>query len=81
MSAPKADEYGFYRVHAIDGSGQDYSTRDYDPEIHVIADGPATDYRGRPLAAGMPVSSIATEPEAPSDPDKAPATKLKETQK
>jgi len=54
MTAPKADEFGFYRVHAIDGSGLDFTVRTFDPEIHVLVDEPATDYRGNPLPASAP---------------------------
>lgn len=45
------DAHGWYRVHAVDGSGLDYSTNSYDPEIHVLVDAPASDAHGRPNAA------------------------------
>ncbi len=63
MTAPKPDEYGYFRVHAIDGSGLDFSTRTFDPEIHKLADGPASDYRGNPLPAA-PAPEPDTKPAA-----------------
>ena len=47
----KPDAHGWYRVHAVDGSGLDYSTTVFDPEIHVLVDEPASDAHGRPYPA------------------------------
>ena len=47
--AQKPDLHGWYRVHAIDGSGLDYSTTVYDPERHVIVIGDTSDTFGNPF--------------------------------
>lgn len=47
----KPDAHGWYRVHAVDGSGLDYSTTVFDPEIHDLVDAPASDAHGRPYPA------------------------------
>jgi hypothetical protein len=57
----KPDGNGWYRVHAKDGSGLDYSTTLFDPEIHVIVGGDASDAHGNPYPAGD-----APQPEEPS---------------
>jgi len=46
--AQKSDLHGWYRVHAIDGSGLDYSTTVYDPERHVLVVDDASDAFGNP---------------------------------
>ena len=50
------DAHGWYRVHAVDGSGLDYSTTVFDPEIHDLVDEPASDAHGRPFPATAPVA-------------------------
>ena len=52
--AQKPDTHGWYRVHAIDGSGLDYSTTIFDPEMHVVVDGDASYAFDRPLPASVP---------------------------
>lgn len=62
------DAHGWYRVHAVDGSGLDYSTNSYDPEIHDLVDAPASDAHGRPYAATA--AEVVEEPaeESAADP-------------
>ena len=80
----KPDAYGWDRVHAVDGSGLDYSTTVFDPEIHVIATGPASDAHGRAFPATAP--EVVEEPTplslipGPPDPPKT-KTEPKEGQK
>lgn len=65
MAEPvKPDANGWYRVHAKDGSGLDYSTKFYDPEIHEIVAGAASDAHDNP----MPPTAGAVEEPTPAKP-------------
>lgn len=81
------DAHGWYRVHAVDGSGLDYSTNSYDPEIHVLVDAPASDAHGRPNAATVAEAVEEPTPESssvipgPSDQPKVKATNKAEEAK
>jgi hypothetical protein len=74
--AQKSDLHGWYRVHAIDGSGLDYSTTVYDPERHVIVADAASDEHGRPYPAAAAVVA-----EKPKTADKASVNKPEEATK
>jgi hypothetical protein len=82
------DANGWYRVHANDGSGLDYSTTLYDPERHDLVDAPASDEHGRPhpaaaavVAEELPEPEKAPEPEKPKTADKASVNKPEEATK
>jgi len=73
--AQKPNTNGWYRVHAIDGSGLDYSTTIFDPERHVIVDGDASDAYGRPLPVGVSVGVSVGVPEPKPKPRPRPKPK------
>lgn len=73
------DANGWYRVHANDGSGLDYSTTVYDPERHDLVAAPASDEHGRPYLAAAPV--VAEKPEKTKTADKASVNKAEEATK
>lgn len=74
MSTPKPDEYGRFRVRAKDGKLGSWSTTNYNPEIHVIAPGPASDTYG----AALPHKPYA--PKAPARPQQQETNSEEETQ-
>ena len=73
------DANGWYRVHANDGSGLDYSTTVYDPERHDLVAAPASDEHGRPY----PQAALVAEeiPEATPKVARARARKPKTADK
>lgn len=56
--AQKSDANGWYRVHANDGSGLDYSTTVYDPERHVLVADAASDEHGRPYSPSVAIVPV-----------------------
>lgn len=70
------DANGWYRVHANDGSGLDFSTTVYVPEIHVLVDEPAADVHGNPYPPSAAV--VVSEPKSA---DKSSAKKPEEAAK
>jgi hypothetical protein len=64
------DANGWYRVHANDGSGLDYSTTIFDPERHDLVSEPASDEHGRPYPPTAPV--VEETPEVVEIPEVAP---------
>ena len=73
------DANGWYRVHANDGSGLDYSTTVFDPERHDLVSAPASDEHGRPYPAAAPV--VVEKPEKTKTADKASVNKAEEATK
>lgn len=62
------DANGWYRVHANDGTGLDYSTTVYDPERHDLVEAPAADEFGRPYPASATAQPVA-EPVVDVEPE------------
>jgi len=59
------DANGWYRVHANDGSGLDYSTTIFDEERHDLVSEPASDEHGRPYPPAAAVVEETPEVETP----------------
>ena len=76
--AQKPNTNGWYRVHAIDGSGLDYSTTIFDPERHVLVADAASDELGRPYSPSVAIVPV-EKPKKTAD--KTPANKPEEATK
>ena len=73
------DANGWYRVHANDGSGLDYSTTVYVAERHDLVPEPASDEHGRPYPPAAAV--VAEKPEKTKTADKSSVNNHEEATK
>lgn len=67
---PEPDQWGRYRVRRKGARSAIYSTRRFDPDVHVIVPGPASDTYGEaipPHPYRKPAANAAPTPDAAPD--------------